>query len=198
MAQKLPNEAPPAWPTEQDMQGSVEDFEQASHHVKIPLPITPHKVHLKDTKISYELSITVGGPLESRLADLGRHPQLQPVVAELERLATSQGISGVGYLQNWEFRARLAEAELTALYLDAKELPARERRATAAKGARARLKNNPTHQAKAEALALWKDWQSGRVVYKNGSAFHRVVGEKLGVSTKTMERWCMEWRKIPG
>lgn len=196
MNEKQPDEIAPCWPSERDMAECHEEQEKDSCLLEIPVPITPCEVQLSDTGLDYRLSITVGYELEFRLANLRRHPQLQPDAEELEKLAASRGIADVGYLHDWEFRAKLAEAELTALYLDAKKLPARARQATAAKGAQTRLKNNRTHKAKPEALAMWKDWQSGKVLYESGAAFHRAVGEKLGIeTTKTVERWCSEWWK---
>lgn len=79
----------------------------------------------------------------------------------------------------------------------AKGLAAQMQSEQARAGARARLAKNPVQAAKPDAYKLWLDWQERRALHKSAAAFHRYVIDQLPIitDTKTVERWCREWKK---
>lgn len=64
------------------------------------------------------------------------------------------------------------------------------------KGGYARAKNNPRHAAREPIKKEWKDWQDGKVLYKNQAHFARAMASKHGLDdNKNIESWCRTWRK---
>jgi hypothetical protein len=85
------------------------------------------------------------------------------------------------------------ETVAAMIYVAHRELRKEQARA----GATAKIARDPKQAAKSAAFKLWQDWQTGKTLHKSSAAFHRHVLDKLPVitSTKTVERWCKEWRE---
>lgn len=170
--------------------------------MKDPLGLLPDNLHIEPTPetmfedISAELEQINRNTLGSRIARLRRHPQLVPYTDELRALAVEKGLGIRDVEDDWELRARVAEAELAALYFDAESLPARTRSQTSQKAAAAKVASDPKTQAKAKAFELWRQWQAGQTLHKSGAAFALHVVNSLPIeSTKTVERWITKWRR---
>ncbi|MEO6927048.1 MAG: hypothetical protein ABI129_10320 [Rhodanobacter sp.] len=133
--------------------------------------------------------------LMSRIECLRLHAQLVPTADELHALALHRGAGTHNIEEDWELRAKVAEAELAAIYFKAEGLPARVRSKTGKTGVAAKLANDPKQAAKVEAAKLWRDWQTGRMRHKSGAAFARFICEKYPVleSPTTVERWARKW-----
>lgn len=68
---------------------------------------------------------------------------------------------------------------------------------TAKKAAKAKLENDPTQAAKAEAHKLWLAWQAGETIYANQSDFCRHVCERLDLKdVGNVGTWCRRWKKL--
>ncbi|WP_426271337.1 hypothetical protein ACN9MB_07425 [Dyella kyungheensis] len=92
--------------------------------------------------------------------------------------------------------ARFAADSLLSLRMDKAAVRFSKER-TSKIAAYTRLAKDPVQAAKKEAFKLWSEWQSGETLHKSAAAFQRFVLEKFPVitSTKTVERWCVQWSK---
>lgn len=92
--------------------------------------------------------------IRSRIDDLRRHSQLVPVADEIQAIAETKWAAGCRPLEDdWELRARVAEAEIAALYFAA-EIPAtrdKKRQRGTSKG------GDESGKARAEDAAGWHD-----------------------------------------
>ena len=70
-----------------------------------------------------------------------------------------------------------------------------EQRASRIKGAKIKLIRDPKQTAKAAALILWIDWQTGKTLHKGAAAFARYVCIQYPVieNPTTVERWARTW-----
>lgn len=71
-----------------------------------------------------------------------------------------------------------------------------QRSETASNARLKQLKSDPKQKARDGAYELWQDWQSSKTRHKSGAAFHRYVVDKFPVivDTKTIARWCKQWK----
>ena len=135
--------------------------------------------------------------LGSRINRLRRHAQFNTYADELHALTLQKGLGTKDIEGDWELRARVAEAEVAALYFDAEYLPARTRGQTGKQGGDTKKANdsNGKQAAKAGAFRMWKDWQTGKAVYASGAAFARHVVEQTVIEDpNTVQRWIRKWR----
>jgi hypothetical protein len=147
----------------------------------------------------FQVKELIDSGLEFRLKRLRRFPPLIPAADAIGKLADARGMVGKKYQGDWEIRAKLAEAELAALYLEANTLPKRARQATALMGAIKRHQNSPKQQMKSEVRVLWEEWREGtrKAKGKNRAAdfFREIEAMFPDVEQKTLESWHAKWKK---
>jgi hypothetical protein len=149
----------------------------------------------------------------ARIHRLRRHEQLAPISDELFKLATDRYGNAVPLDGDWELRAKVAEAELTAIYFDAESLPARTLRAKQKDLAQRLRPARRAHQKAAVIKAMIKArredmtraifLESAELGSVEGMRVHKVDDkyefsftedgiEPKTVSAKTVERWWTE------
>jgi hypothetical protein len=105
---------------------------------------------------------------------------------------------GTEDLMRWmSVKDDLHEGEVTLMRKILDYAPVAARSAVAKKAVRAKLEKDKTQKAKVAAYKLWLDWQKGTTRYKSGAAFCRHAVNVLPeiTSVKTVERWCVKWRR---
>ncbi|WP_233842191.1 hypothetical protein [Dyella sp. 2HG41-7] len=129
----------------------------------------------------------------ARIDRLRRHTQLAPIADELQELAVTKYGNAIPLNGDWELRARVAEAELAAVYFAAEALPARSRQETSKKALNVRQADN--RRARDDAKSLYDTWLEYRGLYRNKTEFDKEVGEKVGVAQNTVRGWREAWQK---
>lgn len=183
MAKKSQREGEPLWPNPK----ARKKFDPKT--MKLPLPFG----HLDRFVVSGGLWLLltecqVLPDLNERLSKLRKHDQLALEVDAISRVAAAKNIGGVEYMDDWELRARLAEAELVGLHLDSSEFAVKvsKERSTYAKLGWSRYPDDKKLvQDRCERWirdGMHEKRETMLDELKKELAYHRV-------SPKTIERW---------
>ncbi len=134
----------------------------------------------------------------SRIQRLREHAQLVFTADELHSLAIEKGAGSRDIDDDWELRARVAEAELAAMYFHAEGLPARTRSKTAKTAAAAKLVKDPKQTVKGEAFLLWQERHAGqhpKLRTNEQFALECMRRWPTLTSAKVICGWCTKWTR---
>jgi len=176
------------WPSK----GRREDYDPDSLKVALPFGnIHPGDLVTK-TGQRFRVNQFITPDIDARLEKLRQTKQLGPTVKAIKELAASKHIDGKSYLDDWELRARLAEAELFALYTAANTLPRKALRMRAKHSADTRLKNNPEHT---KAKARWVALITKNPEMRRRDVLKQLEKEFVDIEGKKLARWVDAWKK---
>ena len=182
MAKKVKSDPEITWPES----GVERKFDPRL--MRLPLPFGRLNRYVTLAGLRFIEVEQVRPDLDSRLRGLSKYRELSSDVEAIKKIAAERNVYGTGYLEDWELRARLAEAELVGLYLDASTFAEKvsKKRSSAARKGKSKYPDQRNY-----VRAQCEQWVREKMPESREAMLDKLFKNEslLGISAKTIEGW---------